>query len=80
MKMNKSNLMKKAIMVFTLLLSLSISAHDVRRLIPLRQEDEGDPSPPGTPIDGYAYVLIVLAIVLAGIYFYQSNKIKEATK
>lgn len=77
MKMNKSKLTKKAIVVLSLLLSFTMSAHDVRKLIPLRQEDEGDPSPPGTPIDGYIYILIVFAVVLAGIYFYKSNKVKQ---
>lgn len=67
--MIKSNLMKKAVTIFTLLLSLSMSASNVRKFIPLKQD--GDPEPPGTPVDGYLYVLIIAAIAFAGVCFYR---------
>ena len=67
MKM-KSKLFKNAVMVLTLLLSATMSANDVRKLIPIRADDDGNPPPPGTPIDGYIYVLVVIAVVLAAYY------------
>jgi len=75
--MSKSNLTKNLTIVFTLLSSIAMSANDVRKLIPIRQDDEeGPPPPPGTPIDGYVYVLIVVAIVMVAV-FYSKNKVKE---
>lgn len=79
MKMNKSILMKKAVTIFTLLLSISMSANDVRKFIPLTQSDEGDPEPPGTPIDGYVYLFIGIAMVFAGLHFYKQLKAEKQT-
>lgn len=61
----------------TLLLSLSMSANNVRKFIPLAQSDEGDPEPPGTPIDGNLYLLIIVALVFAGLFFYKIYKTEK---
>ena len=59
----------------TLLLSLSMSANNVRKFIPLAQD--GDPEPPGTPIDGNLYLLIIVALVFAGLFFYKLYKTEK---
>lgn len=79
MKMNKLNFKKTAITMFTFLLSISMSANNVKKLIPLTQDGEGEPEPPGTPIDGFTFtfILICLAVFLVGFYFYKQTETEK---
>lgn len=68
MKMNHSKVLKNALSVFAFLTTISTVAKTTSQ-VPLKQE--GPEPPPGVPVDSYILVLLVSAIIFAGIYFYK---------